>query len=93
MNEIKDIEFESREAIQSFQEELLRKQIAFLAERSPYYRQLFKEQQIAPESIRTLADLKRLPFTEKKDLQLLDVGKLDTLEQAESFLTTVPSAG
>ena len=29
---------------------------------------------------------------EKKDLQLLDVGKLDTLEQAESFLAIVPSA-
>jgi hypothetical protein len=25
---------------------------------------------------------------EKRDLRLLDVGKLDTLEQAEAFLTT-----
>jgi len=47
----------------------MRKQIAFLATHSPYYRQLFEEQGIVPESIRTLADLSRLPFTDKKDLQ------------------------
>ena len=94
MNEIKDIEFESREAIQSFQEELLRKQIAFLAERSPYYRQLFKEQQIAPESIRTLADLKRLPFTEKKDLQLRNADFLCCpKEDIIDFVTTSGTLG
>ena len=94
MIEIKDIEFESREAIQSFQEELLRKQIAFLAERSPYYRQLFKEQQIAPESIRTLADLKRLPFTEKKDLQLRNADFLCCpKEDIIDFVTTSGTLG
>ena len=94
MNEIKDIEFESREAIQSFQEELLRKQIAFLAERSPYYRQLFKEQHIVPESIRTLADLKRLPFTEKKDLQLRNADFLCCpKEDIIDFVTTSGTLG
>ena len=65
-----DIEFQSKQQIQAFQEDLLRKQIAYLNEHSPYYRRMFGEQHVAPDSIRTLDDLKRLPFTEKKDLQL-----------------------
>ena len=94
MNEIKDIEFESREAIQRFQEELLRKQIAFLADHSPYYRQLFAEQHIAPESIRTLADLKVIPFTEKKDLQLRNADFLCCpKEDIIDFVTTSGTLG
>ena len=94
MNEIKDIEFESREAIQCFQEELLRKQIAFLANHSPYYRQLFDEQHIAPESIRTLADLKAIPFTEKKDLQLRNADFLCCpKEDIIDFVTTSGTLG
>ncbi len=65
-----DIEFQSREEIQLFQEELLRKQVRFLAEHSPYYQRLFAETGIAPDSIQHLSDLHRLPFTEKQDLQL-----------------------
>ncbi|MBO4621696.1 MAG: AMP-binding protein [Paludibacteraceae bacterium] len=65
-----DIEFQSKEDIQRLQEELLRKQIAYLATHSAYYRSMFAAEGIAPESIRTIDDLKRLPFTEKKNLQL-----------------------
>ena len=64
-----DIEFESIERIQEYQEELLRKQIAYLAAHSPYYQRLFTEHHIDPASIRTIADLQHLPFTEKADLQ------------------------
>lgn len=65
-----DIEFQTREEIKRFQEELLRKQVAFLAAHSAYYQRVFEAERIQPESIRTLEDLHRLPFTEKKDLQL-----------------------
>ena len=65
-----DIEFQTREEIKRFQEELLRKQVAFLAAHSAYYQRVFETEHIQPESIRTLEDLHRLPFTEKKDLQL-----------------------
>ena len=65
-----NIEFQTREEIKSFQEELLRKQVAFLAAHSAYYQRVFEAERIQPESIRTLEDLHRLPFTEKKDLQL-----------------------
>lgn len=64
-----DIEFESIEQIQEYQEDLLRKQIAYLSAHSPYYKRLFAEHRIAPASIRTIADLQQLPFTEKADLQ------------------------
>ena len=65
-----DIEFESIERIRAYQEELLRTQIAYLAEYSPYYRRTFAEHAIDPASIQTIEDLQKLPFTEKKDLQL-----------------------
>ena len=64
-----DIEFESIERIQAYQEELLRRQIAYLAQHSPYYKRLFADHHIDPEAIRTIADLQQLPFTEKADLQ------------------------
>lgn len=64
-----DIEFESAEKIKHFQEDLLRKQLAYLYNHSPYYRRMFEEQAICPDSIQTIEDLQRLPFTEKADLQ------------------------
>src|SRR5438105_9650433 len=35
---------------------------------SPHYRALFAENKIDPDSIRTLDDLRRIPFTNKADL-------------------------
>ena len=64
-----DIEFQSPAAIRAFQEDLLRRQIAYLAEHSPFYRRLFAEHDIDPAQVRTLDDLTRLPFTEKEHLQ------------------------
>ena len=64
-----DIEFETIERIREFQEDKLRQQIAYLAEHSPFYRRMFATHHIDPDSIRTMEDLRRLPFTEKVDLQ------------------------
>ena len=64
-----DIEFESVERIRAYQEDLLCKQMAYLAEHSPYYRRIFAGHAINPSSIRTIDDLQRVPFTEKADLQ------------------------
>lgn len=66
----KDIEFESPERIKKFQEDLLRKQLVYLSENSPYYRRLFDSYGIRIDRINHLEDLVRIPFTEKKDLQL-----------------------
>ena len=65
-----DIEFQSEAEIKAYQEELLRRDMDYLAARSPYYRRLFRSYGIRPERIRRLEDLEQIPFTEKKDLQL-----------------------
>ncbi|MBQ7268534.1 MAG: AMP-binding protein [Bacteroidales bacterium] len=65
---IQDIEFSSPASIKAFQEERLREQINYLALHSPYYRGVFADNGIDPQSIRTLEDLQRIPFTDKDDL-------------------------
>jgi len=45
---------------------------------SPYYKRVFGEHKIDPRRIKTVADLRRLPFTSKADL-------LPTSEQPERF--------
>lgn len=65
-----DVEFASPEEQKRFQEQLLQQQLAYLQAHSPYYRRMFERTQVDLSSIRTLEDLQRLPFTEKKDLQL-----------------------
>ena len=66
----KDIEFESPERIKLFQEELLGRHLVYLKEKSPYYRRLFKSYGIDISRVKHLEDLVKIPFTEKKDLQL-----------------------
>lgn len=70
MTDIKDIEFASREKIKEYQDDLLRKAVDYLAVNSPYYRRMFAEHGIDPAGIRCIEDLEKVPFTEKKDLQL-----------------------
>ncbi len=66
----KDIEFASPVEIRAFQENLLHEALAYLQANSPYYRQMFRENGIDIGRIEHLEDLTRIPFTEKKDLQL-----------------------
>ena len=47
---------------------LLRRHLAHAA-RSPFYRELFAREGIAPRNVRTAADLARLPLTTKRDLE------------------------
>lgn len=63
-----DIEFESVETIKRFQEDLLRKQLVYLQQHSPFYQRLFRENNIDIASVQTLEDLALLPFTQKADL-------------------------
>lgn len=64
-----DISFQSPQVIQEFQEDLLRKHLHYLAEKSPFYQRMFREHHIDVVQIRTIDDLQQLPFTEKADLQ------------------------
>ncbi len=89
-----DIEFESVERIRAYQEELLRKQVTYLAAHSPYYQRLFTEQSIDPASIRTIEDLQRVPFTEKADLQKHNADFLCVpKENIIDFITTSGTLG
>ena len=89
-----DIEFESIERIRAYQEELLRKQIAYLAEHSPYYQRVFADNHVEPSSIRTIEDLQHLPFTEKRDLQLYNDDFLCVpREEIIDYITTSGTLG
>lgn len=89
-----DIEFQSPGAIRLLQEEKLRQAIAYLAEHSPYYQSMFAEQGIDPSSIKTIDDLQRIPFTEKRDLQLRNADFLCVpREKVVDYITTSGTLG
>lgn len=67
-----DIEFQSAEEIKSFQENLLHEQLIYLKNNSPYYQRMFKSYDIDIKKIQHIEDLVKIPFTEKKDLQLFN---------------------
>lgn len=64
----KEIETMPEEDLRAFQVIRLREAVG-QAMRTPYYGALFREQGISPERIRTLDDLRRIPFTSKEHLR------------------------
>lgn len=66
----KDIEFCSATDIAEYQNIRLQEALNYLASNSPFYRRMFRENGIDISEIRTTKDLVKIPFTEKKDLQL-----------------------
>ncbi|MDR2495833.1 MAG: AMP-binding protein [Tannerellaceae bacterium] len=63
------LEYRSRDEIRSYQEKELRDAIDFISTRSPFYRRMFESNGIRAKKIRSINDLKHLPFTTKSDLQ------------------------
>jgi phenylacetate-CoA ligase len=53
----------------SNQQQYLKDHVRYVSEHSPYYKELFRSRNIGPESISSVADLKKIPFTTKEDLQ------------------------
>ena len=70
MNFKPEIEFQPRNVIKAFQEEKLREDLQYLKAKSPFYRALFQREKIDVDKIKTLEDLRYIPLTTKKDLQL-----------------------
>ena len=70
MNDNKDIEFCSVSEIAEYQNMRLREALSYLEQNSPFYQKMFADNGIDISEIRTIEDLVKLPFTEKKDLQL-----------------------
>jgi phenylacetate-CoA ligase len=67
---IPEIELKSPEVIQKYQETQLQKLVAYLAEYSVYYKNLFVKEKIDPAKIKLLSDLQDIPLTDKNHLQL-----------------------
>ncbi|MBO4777059.1 MAG: phenylacetate--CoA ligase [Bacteroidales bacterium] len=63
-----EIETMKRPDLEKLQVERLRKTVE-IAQNSPYYSEVFKKNNITPESIKSLEDLQRFPFTTKEDLR------------------------
>ena len=69
---INDIEYQSAEEIKVYQEGLLHEALAYLQAHSPYYQRMFESYGIHIDKIQHIEDLVKIPFTEKKDLQLFN---------------------
>ncbi len=64
-----DIETASRATLRALQEERVRAQVAHAYAASPFYRNKLEAAGVRPEQVRTLDDLRRLPFTTKDELK------------------------
>jgi len=89
-----NIEFSSKEEIKHFQEGKLKIALQYLQEHSPFYRRMFLQKKIDIQQIKTLEDLQKIPFTEKKDLQLHNDDFLCVpKEKVIDFITTSGTLG
>jgi phenylacetate-CoA ligase len=88
------IETASRDKISALQLARLKKTLAVVYERVPFYRDAFKRAGVHPRDLRSLSDLKRFPFTTKDDLRqnypfgLLAVPRADVVRLHASSGTT-----
>ncbi len=64
-----EIETASRSTLRRLQEERLRAQVAHAYAQSPFYRRKLDAAGVAPADVRTVEDLRRLPFTTKDELK------------------------
>ena len=65
----KEIECASREEIVAIQNERLVKQVKHVWDHVPYYRKKMEEMGVTPGDIKSIDDLKKLPFLSKTDLR------------------------
>lgn len=64
-----EIECMDREKLDAMQMEKLKKTVKKVYENVPFYKKAFDDKGIKPEDVKSLDDLKRLPFTLKSDLR------------------------
>ncbi len=94
MISIPEIEQKNPEEIKRFQEKLLKKQLVYLQENSPYYSKLFLSNQIDMGRIESIGDLNKIPVTTKNDLQLYnDAFLCIPREKIADYVTTSGTSG
>ena len=64
------IEYEPLEVIKKFQEGKMQELLEYLHAKSPFYQNMFAKEHIDITKVKTLEDLRNIPFTTKEDLQL-----------------------
>ena len=64
-----EIECMPIEKIKALQDELLPKQVHYVWDNVPYYRQKMQEKGVTPDDIKSTDDLHKLPFMSKADLR------------------------
>lgn len=64
-----EIETASREKILEIQNEKIVKQVRHVYENVPYYKRLMDEKGVTPDDIKSVDDIKKLPFLTKADLR------------------------
>src|SRR5690606_24767235 len=91
---IPEIEKNRPQEIKAFQEKLLRKQLAYLKEKSPYYSKLFLSNHIDIQKINSIEGLSRIPVTTKDDLQKYNEEFLCVpREKIADYVTTSGTSG
>ena len=65
----KEIETASREEILAIQNEKIVRQVKYVYDNVPYYRDLMDKKGVKPEDIKSVDDIKKLPFLTKDDLR------------------------
>ncbi|HEY9712939.1 MAG TPA: phenylacetate--CoA ligase [Chroococcales cyanobacterium] len=63
------VECLAREELEQLQLARLKAMVAYVYERVPFYRNSFEARGLAPASLKTLKDIRHLPFTRKSDLR------------------------
>lgn len=67
--ELQEKEIKHAEEVTTMQEQKLKELLAYISQHSPFYKELFEQQQIDISKIKTVADLSQIPPTTKDDLQ------------------------
>jgi phenylacetate-CoA ligase len=70
IQELMDVERAPRAELEALQLARLRTQVARVCERVPFYRERLRQAGVGPADLRSLADLRRLPFTVKDDFRV-----------------------
>jgi phenylacetate-CoA ligase len=65
----RDVETMPRSALEALQLERLQRTVALAYEKVPFYRKRLDEAGVGPDSIRSLEDVEKIPFTTKDDLR------------------------
>lgn len=88
------IQFSDSDSIRSFQQERLIEEIRYVSENSPFYRRMFEQNKIDPQTISTIEDLCRLPVMTKSDLQLYNRDFIATpVREIVDYVTTSGTLG